>query len=451
LVADACTGVAASGARCVRLPVRENRSDPGSRTIALRIVTLPATGSDPAPDPIFFLAGGPGQAATGLIRDTSFADPVLRERRDLVFLDQRGTGASNPLLCRFYGPADPQSFFDGFMPLERVRACRAALERTSDLSQYTTAASVEDLEDVRASLGYERINLVGGSYGTRLAMEYARRHGGSVRAIVLNGPVPPSLRIPEDFGRLAQRSLDLLLDECLGAGCAARFGDIRAQARAVFDRLRQGPVTATVLAPGWFRPATVTITRDHVAEAIRYMTYTPREAARVPLLLHEAARGDYSPIAQFLLRWRSRGTFEALYLSITCTEDVPFISPGAADRDERTYLGGYRVREQRAACAEWPRGAVPEWHGEPVFTDVPVLILSGELDPVTPPAHGDALARTLPNSLHIRVPFAGHSARGLDGQSCLKSSLAMSSNAGRSQISTPPASARSDAPGSPRR
>jgi pimeloyl-ACP methyl ester carboxylesterase len=137
-------------------------------------------------------------------------------------------------------------------------------------------------------------------------------------------------------------------------------------------------------------------------------------------VLHEAARGDYGPIAAFLLRWRARGTFEALYLSITCAEDVPFVAADAAERDDPTYLGGYRVREQRAACAVWPRGRVPESHGQPVRSRVPVLIFSGELDPVTPPGHGDEIAATLANSLHVRVPFAGHSTYGLDGQECLR-------------------------------
>ncbi|HSC25851.1 MAG TPA: alpha/beta fold hydrolase [Vicinamibacterales bacterium] len=420
LVEESCGSLPVDGARCARLAVRENRADPRSRTIGLRIVTLAATGPTPASDPIFLLAGGPGQAASELLGYRSIADPALRRRRDLVFADQRGTGGSNALTCRFYGPDTAQSYLDAFLPLEKVRACRAELERRADLSQYTTAASVEDLEEIRAALGYERINLVGGSYGTRLAMEYARRHEERVRAIVLDGPVPPSARMPENFGSLAERSLDLLLDECVAdAECARRFGDVRAHARGVFERLRRAPVTATVMAPGALRPATVTLTRDHVAEAVRYMTYSAREASRVPLALHEAARGDYGSLAQFLLRWRSGGTFDGLYLSITCAEDVPFVSPDAAERDESTYLGGYRVRQQRAACAEWPRGAVPDWHGQPVHSDLPVLIISGELDPVTPPSHGEEVARTLPNSLHIRVPFAGHSPHGLDGLACL--------------------------------
>jgi pimeloyl-ACP methyl ester carboxylesterase len=139
----------------------------------------------------------------------------------------------------------------------------------------------------------------------------------------------------------------------------------------------------------------------------------------VPLVLHRAYAGDYAPIADFLLRWRSRGTFDGLYLSITCAEDVPFLAADAADRDEPTYLGSYRVREQRAACAEWPRGTRSPSQFEPVTSDVPVLIFSGALDPVTPSSNGDEIARTLRHSLHLRIPHGGHSPAGLTGLECL--------------------------------
>ena len=282
----------------------------------------------------------------------------LRRTRDIVLADQRGTGRSNGFECRFYGPpGDPQSYFQPFLPPDKVRVCRDELAVRADLTQYTTAASVEDLEEIRAALGFDRINVMGGSYGTRLAMEYVRKYEGRVRSVVLDGPVPTSVSMPEDFGMLAQQSLDALIDECAATpACAEAFPDIRAEARAVFERLKRGPVTALVAHPDGGRPAQVTLTRDHVGEAIRYMMYVSRFAGDVPRFIHEAARGNFEPIATFLIRHRVSGTFEGLYLAITCTEDVPFVSDGAEPRDEPTYLGSYRIREQRAACKDWPRG-----------------------------------------------------------------------------------------------
>jgi pimeloyl-ACP methyl ester carboxylesterase len=327
------------------------------------------------------------------------------------------------LTCRFYGPPDdPQSYFQPFLPIDKVRACRADLEQKADLAQYTTSASVEDLEAIRVALGYAQINIAGASYGTRLAMEYLRRYGpqGRVRSVTLESPVTPANRVPEDFGGLAAGALDALLDECLAApACGDAFPQIREEARALFDRLRQTSVTATLAHPRRKVAAQVTVTRDHVAEAIRYLMYSSRGASMVPLYIHEAFNGNFVPIAGFLIRWRSAGTFDGLYLSITCAEDVPFVAADAAERDEPTYLGGYRVRQQRAACAEWPRGTRGEEADQPVSSPVPVLITSGTLDPVTPPANGDVLARTLSNSLHVRVPYGGHSPAGLTGLGCL--------------------------------
>lgn len=418
-VPAACDDVALLGLRCSSVTVIENRTTGKGRTIGLRVVVLPARAKDPAADPVFFLAGGPGQAATDLLRDPGILSHPLGARRDLVFLDQRGTGGSNSLLCPFYPPDDyARGHFADFMPIDRVRACRTAVARKADLAQYTTAAAVADLDDVRRALGYEQINLSGGSYGTRLAMEYVRTHGHHVRSAILEGPVPPSLRIPDGFGRSAQRALDALLDECLAQpACAKAFPDIRTESRAVFARLSTESITTRLNGI----PGNVTMGRDNVAEAIRYMTYSSRHASRVPRLLHLAHSGDFREFAEFLRRYRSPGTFDALYLSITCAEDVPFVPKNSAALDEPTYLGGYRVRQQQAACAEWPRGSVPAWHGEPVRSNVPVLITTGLLDPVTPPAGGDLIARTLPNSLHLKIPSGAHALAGLRGAECLGS------------------------------
>jgi len=422
LVQETCSVSVRPDARCSTLFVHENRTRRSGRVIPLRIVVLPARTDGRAADPIFFLAGGPGQAATEIMQAHAFVEAGLRDRYDLVYVDQRGTGGSNALTCEFYGPPwNVQSYFEPFLPIGRVRECRDRLSARADLTQYTTASSVDDLEDVRRALRYDRINVLGGSYGTRLAMEYVRRYEPNVRAVILEGVATPTTHMPENFGVLAQQALDALLDECVSVPeCESAFPSIREDARAVFTRLKEAPVRAKVSHPGSGQAVDVSITREHVAETIRYMTYTSYEAARVPLVLHAASRGDYSPIAESMLRRRASGTFDGLYLSITCAEDVPYVSADAEEREAGTYLGTYRLREQRAACAEWPRGAAPDWIGRPVTAKVPVLIISGALDPATPPANGLAVAKTLPNSLHVTIPFGGHSPAGLTGLACIQ-------------------------------
>ena len=412
-----CQDLPIPTARCSTVSVPENRGVSNGRRIALRVAVVRARGQDRTADPVFFLAGGPGQAATDLMRDPAVLHQPLGERRDLVFLDQRGTGRSNPLPCNLHPPEDyAAGRFASFMPVDRVRACRSALEQNADLAQYTTAASVEDIEDVRIALGYGRINLAGGSYGTRLALEYVRVHGTRVRAVLLDGVAPPSLHMPDGFGRAAQRALDGVIDECAATpACAAAFPKLRAETEQVFERLSQAPITTRLR--GIDRP--VTMTRDQVAEAVRYLLYATRQASRLPLLLHRASAGDFSAIAEYLKSYRLGALYDGLYLSITCAEDVPFLPKDAEARDQGTFLGSYRIREQRAACAEWPRGDVPSYHGQPVRSRVPVLITTGSLDPVTPPAHGDLVAKTLPNALHIRVPAGAHGLGGLQGLDCL--------------------------------
>ena len=420
VLAASCEGVRAAGPRCVSVSVPENRATPG-RLIALRVVVLPATATPRSPDPVFYLSGGPGQAASSMANDGLPLLGALRTHRDLVFADQRGTGGSNALLCDFYGPPDrPHRYFTEFLPLDRVRSCRDKLQGHVDLRQYTTPASVDDLEAIRIALGYPQLNLVGGSYGTRLAMEYVRRYEHNVRAVVLESPVTAATHSPESFGRHAAAALDALIDEC-GAttACAAAFPALRVEVAAVFDRVRQAPVTTTVAHPAAGVAERVTLTRNHVGEAIRYLMYSSRGASTVPFILHRAFAGDYAPIARFLIRWRAQGTFDGLYLSITCAEDVPFVPADAGARDEPTYLGSYRVREQRAACAEWPHAVPTADARSPVTAAVPVLIISGTHDPVTPPANGDEVARTLRHSAHVRVPSGGHSPNGLEGLECL--------------------------------
>jgi pimeloyl-ACP methyl ester carboxylesterase len=413
-----CDDVYPDGTRCSWLSVYENRESRTGRRIELRIAVLPASGRS-APDPVFFLAGGPGQAASVGARIPWLN--ALRADRDLVLVDQRGTGGSNGLFCQFYGPpGDLPSYFREFLPVAQVKACRQQLERTADLSQYTTAYSVEDLEDVRRALGYQRINLVGGSYGTRLAMEYVRNYGSNVRSVVLEGVAAPAMHMPDRFGEMAQRALDALLNECeQDAKCHAAFPDVRAAAVSVFDRLAEGPVQARVTHPRSGQSGEVTLTRNHVAEALRYMMYSARDASGVPLALTRARAGDYQLFADHLLRHRLNGRFEALYLSATCTEDVPNVPADAESREANTYMAGYRLREQRAACGEWPRGSTPDWIGKPVQSDVPALLVSGALDPVTPPEAAEKVLAGLTRGRHVVVPFGGHSPAGLAGIECL--------------------------------
>ncbi|HEV2799643.1 MAG TPA: alpha/beta fold hydrolase [Pyrinomonadaceae bacterium] len=425
-------------ARCGTYEVFENRQTKSGRKIKLKIVVFPATGSDKAADPLFYIPGGPGSSATEDAPYIAQEFAKIRERRDLVFVDQRGTGGSNPLNCGFFNPQDLQSYLGDYFPLADVRKCREQLERKADLRLYTTHIAMDDLDEVRAALGYERINISGGSYGTRAAQEYLKRHPKHVRTVVLHGVSPTHQFMPRDFPQHTERALNGVLDECAAdAACRAAFPDLRAEVKSVLERLLRGPVEVEVKHPQTGKSTPVKLSRDLAAEAVRYMLYQAGAAGRVPLLMHLAARGNFAPLAESAIFYRQRivatGS-NGMYLSVTCAEDLPWIKPGEGERNGvDTFLGDYRLRQQRAACALWPRASIPKDYAEPTRAGVPALILTGQWDPVTPPAYGDMAAKYLPNSLHIVVPQGGHGFSGLEGLNCIRNLTADFVNRGTAQ------------------
>ena len=411
-------------AKCGTYEVFENRATKKGRMISLNVVVYPATGDKREPDPWFYFAGGPGSGATEDARGIVRAFAKLRERRDLVFVDQRGTGGSHPLDCEFFNPNDLQSYFGYFFPLEDVRKCRTALEAKADLKLYTTIIAMDDIDGVRAALGYQKINLFGASYGTRAALTYLKRYPKSVRTATLLGVSPPDHHLPGDFPVQTERALQGVLSECVAdEACNKAFPKIKEEAQSVLAQLIKGPVEVEVEKPNSKDRVKVKLSRDLGAEAIRYLLYNPVAASRVPVVLHLAAQGNFTPLAQAALRYRRVlvGTgSNGMYLTVTCAEDLPWIKPGEGERAaENTFLGDYRLRQQREACALWPRAEVESGYTDPLHSDVPVLILTGDWDPVTPPSNGERVAKNLSNSLHIIVPHGAHGFDGLEGADCV--------------------------------
>jgi pimeloyl-ACP methyl ester carboxylesterase len=405
--------------RCGMLEVAENRAAPQGRRIGLRIVVIPAQEAVPGAAPLFHLEGGPGVAATVMAPLYAVELAEYRRRRDVVLVDRRGTGGSNGLQC----PSDERrAQLEQMYPPKEVADCRRALEGRADLTQYTTDAAADDLDEVRAALGYDRIDLFGLSYGTRLALVYMRRHPEYVRSVVLMGPAPTDLAMPLHHAPDAQRALELMFSDCAAdAGCSRAFPRLRQEMAEVLDRLDKSPAAVTLDDPRTGRAVTYQLTRGAFAEQVRSRLYAPASRAAVPLAIHAASGGDFGP---FLAPLRSGGggpaIAEGLYLSVTCAEDVPFIDPAEAERlAAGTALGMYRVREQRAACAQWPRGRVSPDFRRPVESKAPTLIVSGERDPVTPPRLGEEVARYLANGRHVVVPQGAHVPIGIEPLACL--------------------------------
>ena len=400
---------------CGAFDVFEDRTAQTGRKIALSIVVLPALDSKPAPDPVFFLSGGPGQGAAKIAsagEDSLMSH--LRRQRDLVFIDQRGTGNSHPLNCDLSSDhAAAQSYFDELFPPDKVRSCHAALAPSADLKLYITSIAMADLDEVRAALGYEKINLYGISYGTLAALQYLRQSSKRVRALALAGVATPAAKLPLHFAKGAQAALDKLIRDCAEEeGCHAAFPNLQADFAKALAKLDNGPATFVIPNPKSREGQSVKMSRGVFAEQLKNLLYNLPSASLVPLLIHRAAQGDWTSFGRVVagtsinaLHTPAMGT----YLAVTCSESVPFINENEMARETAgTFMGDYRVRVHRQACREWPRGEIPALFFEPVNSPVPVLMLSGELDGATPAQLGTDASRSLSNSRQILLRNTAH-------------------------------------------
>ncbi len=298
-------------------------------------------------------------------------------------------------------------------PAKAVRDCRERLEKVADLRLYTTDMAVEDLNEVRRALGYEKINLYGGSYGTTVALVFLRKFSGNVRSAILAGVAPTNLRLPLPFAKGAQFAIDRLIDDCAAdTSCRAAFPNLKEEFRSVLDRLSKGPASVELVNPLTKKTERVNLTLGLFAERLRMLLYDTGRASRVPLLIHSAYQGDFKPFILAALP-SARAIYQSLslgmYFSVTCSESIPFITEEDVRRETAgTFLGDYRVRVHQNACREWTRANVPLKFTSPVKSNAPVLLLSGEVDPASPHWLGTEVAHHLPNGLQVAIPYGAH-------------------------------------------
>jgi pimeloyl-ACP methyl ester carboxylesterase len=405
----------AGGGRCGTLEVFENRSTRTGRQIGLNVVVIPAQRAASALDPVFWLEGGPGAAATQAMGPVSQQYlQGLRADHDLVFVDQRGTGNSNPLKCDDIGetPANLDAYFGKLFPTDRIRACREKLEKVADLTRYSTSIAMDDLDDVRQALGYAKIHLAGASYGTLAAQVYMRQHPDQVRSAFLIGVTTPGFRLPLPFARAAQNALERMFVDCAAdPACRAAFPDLRNEFAAVLARFDRGPIEVKVIDPATGRLRPVTLERESYVERLRALLYSTNGARFIPLVVHQAFLADFGPFQTMATRYSLGGAVASrgMYFSVTCSEMTPFITEEEIAAETRgTFLGDRRVRAHLAACREWPRADVPRSFLDPVKSTIPVVLFSGDADGATPAWFAEAAVRFLPNGIQIKAPHTGH-------------------------------------------
>lgn len=397
-------------------------SRPEATRFELHYVVVPALARRKLPDPVFLLAGGPGQSAISLAAQVMPVFARLNNRRDIVFVDQRGTGRSAPLDCDEPRAMPLAEAADTAKQLQRLAACRERLIRlphvkeVAGLGFFTTPLAMQDLDAVRQAIGAERINLVGASYGTRAALDYQRQFPQAVRRSVLDGVAPPDMVLPASAGTDAQAALDALFAACsTEPGCTRQWPALH---QAWDGLLASLPRSVSVADPFTGVAETVTMTRELVLAAVRAPLYVPSLAAALPAAITAAAQGRYEPLVTLgtaLARRSAPGMATGMHFSVICSEDMPRLAgmPPATARDFGTGLAP--LYEQ--ACANWPRGAVPEAFYRVGPSATPVLLLSGGADPATPPRHARRVAEALgAKAKQVVVPNAGH---GLLGAGCV--------------------------------
>lgn len=399
-------------AECGSLPVPENRDDPDGRRIELKVAVVPAQGRRRAEDPLVFITGGPGQSALESWVGVGAAFRRINRERDILLVDQRGTGGSSRLQCELDDP-----MMERAPDPARVAAMTGACleELPGDPRFYTTSVAVRDLDAVREALGYPRLNLYGVSYGSRVAQAYMRRYPDRVRSAILDGVVPQDLALGPDISLDAQRALEMMFRRCAAdEACNRRFPGLAEQFGRVQARLREAPVELVVADPTTGELRDQVFSEFFFTGVVRMFSYAPETVALLPLLIDHAARnGDFAPLAAQALMVSEQmddAIAIGMHHAVVCTEDVPFVRAPDARRDEThtTYLGMHMFDFLEQVCRIWPAGVIDDDFKQPLRSDIPTLLLSGEADPVTPPANGERAAAGLSNSLHLVGRGQGH-------------------------------------------
>lgn len=396
------TGGSQVHARCGSLDVAEDRTNPGGRKIALNIAVIPAVSRSPEPDPLFILAGGPGQSAVEIGPAIYSAMSRVHKERDIVLVDQRGTGKSNPLRCKI--PEEIEDTITEAEAIQLMKDCPASLD--ADLRFYTTPIAMQDLDEVRAALGYETINLYGGSYGTRAGLTYLRMYPDRVRSVVLDGVVSPTYVLYLNTPRDAQRALNMAYERCNNdEACRSAFPNFQSELEGLMKQVKDQPVHVKMDHPVTGKPYEFDLSESMLTNAVFALLYEPEMVSLLPLAIHTASEGNFAPLFTEA-GGMDAGLYNGMFYSVVCSEDNPLVGEG---QSQETSLADM-TRAMREVCSDWPSTILPPDFRNPLPSTLqtPVLILSGEVDPVTPPLYGEQVAKMLPNSRHIIAPGMGH-------------------------------------------
>jgi len=395
--------------KCGHLTVPENYSLKNGAQISINFAILPAIDNSDNNTPLMFLAGGPGQAAVELAAGLRIAFNEIRKTRDIILVDQRGTGKSHALECKEISVDQnvyqiiPEDFSE-----QEITDCIA--EFTGDLSQYNSENAIRDFDAVREALGHQQINIYGGSYGTRAGLVYMRMFPESLRSVVLDsvGPIEVPIGL---FGQSSAQSFNLLLEHCQQEeACNNAYPNLADEFEQLMARLGDKPVTINIPHPRLGTNTEFVISKSKILGLIIQQLYSVPSRNLIPLIIHQAYLKNYMPLAGLIaITDGVQMVYTGLLFNITCNEDFPKITEQMSAKDANNSFGGDNSQLAfKKVCGIWPKYRPSETFYQAVTADIPTLILSGGLDPVTPPSNGDFSAATIPNSHHIVVDNVSH-------------------------------------------
>ena len=394
--------------KCGKLLVPENYSKPDDEKISINFVVLPAIDNSDNKIPLMFLAGGPGQAAAELASGLRYVFREVRKTRDLILVDQRGTGQSHPLQCEESAEQNVYTIMPEDFSAQDIKDCLASF--SGDLSQYNSENAIRDFDAVRAALGHQQLNIYGGSYGTRAGLVYMRMFPDSLRSVVLDSVGPIEIPIGL-FGQNSARSFNLLLENCQKElSCQQAYPELEQEFNSLVARLAEAPVAVNIAHPRLGTQTKFVISEGKLLGTLRMQLYSVATRSIVPLVIHQAYLGNYMPLAGLVAQSESgQGIYLGLLFNIACNEDFPRISAEDFAQDANNSFGGDDSHFAfKMVCPLWPQYSPSEAFYQPVTANIPTLILSGNLDPVTPPSNGKYSAKTLPNNHHIIIENAAH-------------------------------------------
>lgn len=395
---------------CGSYTVEENRKAPNGRTIDLQIAVIPAVSEAKEADPLVLFAGGPGQGARAMGRFVRMSFRGINETRDIVLIDQRGMGDSRPLTCEMpdmqLTEMDTESMQQ--MYADMVTDCASNID--ADVTQYTQDIANEDIHEVLVALGYDQVNLYGASWGTRSALLYANQFPEQVRTVIVDGTAPLSNKVPLYFTRDAQKTINLMLQDCRNdESCNSTFVDLEQRFNQYLSDFPEDGVKVTLPDPNTAKMTEATIGKDAVISAIRTILYSPDLSRMLPVVIERLIENDLRPLAGIMSAAGDAGMTLGATLTILCSEEYPrFTETEMATEAMGGFEAGTFARLMGESCKLWPKAPLPEIYTQKLEQAMPTLILSGALDPVTPAYWGDEMKVHFPNNLHLVAPNAGH-------------------------------------------